>query len=209
MPLVEVHPACSDDAVPHDVRTFLGEAERRIEEFNGECRVPGFIPSDYGRVYRVLRDLAAGSLAPGTRFCEFGSGFGVVAGLAAMLGFDASGIEIEPELVDAARQLADDFALPVEFVCGSFIPPGGEDCADGVRNTFSWLTVHADDAYGELGLDPDDFDVIFAYPWPDEESVIERLFDRYAGVGAVLVTFHGGDDIRLRRKTAAKRSRRG
>jgi hypothetical protein len=48
-------------------------------------------------------------------------------------------------------------------------------------------------------------DVVFAYPWPDEESVTGELFDRYAGAGALLVTYHGGDDFRLRRKAARRR----
>ena len=47
---------------------------------------------------------------------------------------------------------------------------------------------------------PADFDVIFAYPWPDEERLIRTLFDRLAGVGAKLLTYHGGDDFQLRRK---------
>jgi len=33
-------------------------------------------------------------------------------------------------LVAGARDLAADFEVPVEFVHDSFIPSGGEDCAD-------------------------------------------------------------------------------
>jgi hypothetical protein len=55
-----------------------------------------------------------------------------------------------------------------------------------------------------------DLDVVFAYPWPDEEALTAELFDRYAGPGAVLVTFHSGDGFRARRKTVrqARRARR-
>ena len=49
-----------------------------------------------------------------------------------------------------------------------------------------------------------DFNVIFAYPWPDEEVITEKLFEQHAGAGAVLVTYHGGDEIRLRRKKAQR-----
>ena len=45
-----------------------------------------------------------------------------------------------------------------------------------------------------------DFGVIFAYPWPDEEKALGQLFDRHAAAGAVLVTYHGGDEFCLRRK---------
>src|SRR5207249_362612 len=138
---------------------FLREADRRIGQFQRTSRIPAFIPSDYGRVYHFLRALAGTTLAPGRRFCEWGSGFGVVAGLAALLGFDASGIEVEGELVDAARQLAGDFDLPVEFVHGSFIPLGGDAYAD-VGSAFAWLTPDGGRAYEELGRDVDDFDVV-------------------------------------------------
>src|SRR5438132_12539251 len=189
MPLVDVTLPNAGGPVPADVRAYLVEAERRIEHFQRTARVPGFVPSDYERVYHTLQTVAAMTLAPGRRLCEWGSGFGVVAGLAAMLDFDAYGIEIEPELATAARQLAGDFDLPVELVCGSFIPWGGEDLVD-VGSTFAWLTPDGGNAYEEIGLDPDDFDVVFAYPWPDEEGVIWSMFERYAGTGAILITYH-------------------
>jgi hypothetical protein len=159
------------------------------------------VPSDFTRAYNVLRSLADADLAPGSLFCEWGSGFGVVACLAALCEFDACGIEIEDELVDAARQLADDFDLSVEFLRGSFIPRGSEACLEE-GDGFAWLTTEAACTHQEPGLAPDDADVIFAYPWPDEEQVIGDLFDRHAAVGAVLVTYHG-EDFRLRRKTDA------
>ena len=120
------------------------------------------------------------------------------------LDFDACGIEIECDLVDAAQELADEHELPVEFVCGSFIPVGGEDVADHVGD-FAWLRTDAPSAYDELGLDPQDFDVIFAYPWPGEEDTVIELFDRYAAVGALLVTYQGRDDVHVRRKVRRKR----
>jgi hypothetical protein len=79
MPLVDVNLLIGRTAVPSDVRRFLDEAERRIERFQLTGRVPGFVPSDFERAYAVLRDLAAADLAPGNLFCEWGSGFGVVA----------------------------------------------------------------------------------------------------------------------------------
>jgi hypothetical protein len=185
--------------LPGDVRSFLREADRRIRRFRHESRIPGFVPSDFENVYEVLRTLTATDLTWGNLFCEWGSGFGVASCLAAMLGFDACGIEIEGELVDAARQLADDFDLPVEFVRGSFIPNGREvPLATG--GEFAWLTTQGADTHEELGLDPHDFGVIYAYPWPDEERLTGELFERYAGAGAVLMTYHGSEDCRLRQK---------
>jgi hypothetical protein len=182
--------------LPAEVRAFLREADRRIDEFQRHALVPGFVPSDFIQAYRFLDCLGEANLTRGNLFCEWGSGFGVVACLAAMLGFDAVGIEIEGSLVDQAEQLADDFGVSVEFIRGSFIPCGSDVHEIG---DFSWLTTEEDRTNEDLGLDPDDFDVIFAYPWPDEEDVTEALFERYARKGAVLATYHGGD-FRLRRK---------
>jgi hypothetical protein len=206
MSLADANVPCGAEAIPADVRSFLREANRRIEDFQSYSRVPGFVPSDFPRVYRVLRGVAEARATPGNLFCEWGSGFGVAACLAAMLGFDAVGIEIDGDLVDAAQKLADDFGLPVEFIRGSFIPKGGEGCAD-VKDDFAWLTMEETRTNEEFGLDPDDFDVIFAYPWPDEEGLTEKLFDRYASAGALLITYHGGDDLRLRRKMGKKKRR--
>ena len=119
MHLIRLRLSADGISPPRAVRAFLREADRRIERFRRDRHVPGFVPSDYAKAYAVLRALAAGDRAPGRLFCEWSSGFGVVACLAAMLDFDASGIEIEADLVDAARQLAEDFGLPVAFACGS------------------------------------------------------------------------------------------
>jgi len=121
-----------------------------------------------------------------------------------MLEFDACGIECEGLLVDASRKLAHDFDVPVEFVCGSFIPPGGEiytdkACATAIGDFF-WLEPDSAGAYEELGRDPDDLDVVFAYPWPDEERVIEDLFDNFAAVGSLLLMHHEYQTVRLKRK---------
>ena len=209
MPLVELPLPRSNTDLPRDIRMFLRSADRRIEDFQHSICIPAFVPSDFPRVYDVLQSIAAESLAPGQRICEWGSGFGVVAGLAAMLGFEAWGIEIESKLVDAARKLCGDFDVPAEFVHGSFIPRGGDDLVEA-GGPSAWLTPESDDSYEEIGLDPDDFDVVFTYPWPHEEEVVFRLFERFTAPGAILVTFHGADDIRLRRKTSRtkKRSRR-
>jgi hypothetical protein len=199
MPLIELDVPSPRSALPGSVRSFLREAARRIDQFQQRSRVTGFVPSDYESGYHLLRALEEGCLLKGNLFCEWGSGFGVVACLAALCGFEAYGIEIEADLVDAARQLADDFSLAVEFVQGSFLPRGSE-ITQGARQEYSWLATEAGNTEDELGLGPDDFDVIFAYPWPDEEDLIARLFERHAAAGAVLVTYHGGERFRLRRK---------
>ena len=55
-------------------------------------------------------------------------------------------------------------------------------------------------AYDELGMDLSDMDLVFAYPWPGEEGLIEALFDAFAAEGALLLTYHGMNEMKLQRK---------
>ena len=217
VPLADIELSIDDSVLPDDVVAFLREADLRVNQFvtDSPIRVTGFVPSDFVTVYHALRAITEANLAPGTSLCEWGSGFGVVAALAAMLGFNVCGIEIERGLVDASRTLADDFGLPVEFVHGSFVPPGAEAYAEeayaekayAYDNTeYFWLVTDADDAYDELGLDPDNFDVVFAYPWPGEEYLITSLFEKYAAEDALLLTYNQFNSVRLVRKVG-RRSR--
>ncbi len=203
MPLVDVETSIDGLVLPDDVIAFLREADLRVSQFvrNSPIRVTGFVPSNFVTVYYALRAITEANLAPGTSLCEWGSGFGVVTSLAAMLGFKVCGIEIDRGLVDASRTLADDFGLPVEFVHGSFVPSGAEAYVEkAADNNAEWLVTNADDAYDELGLDPDGFDVVFAYPWPGEEYLITSLFEKYAAEEALLLMYNQLNSVRLLRK---------
>lgn len=206
MPLatLNIPPDATDP--PRAVRRYLSDAEKRVEEFMLATRVPAFVPSDYAAAYAQLRAISRSPYLRGMRFCEWGCGFGVVAGLADLLGFEASGIEIEGLLVEEARRLAEDHDLNVEFAQGSFVPRGGE-AKVYAGGEYSWLTTESDDAYDDLGLEPADLDVVFAYPWPDEEEVTGQLFEAFAGPGAILATYHGGL-FQLRRKVSSKKKRK-
>jgi hypothetical protein len=200
-----------DDApLPAEATELIEAAQIRVDQFMADAaaQLTAFVPSDYATVCRALRAIAAGNLATGRAFCEWGSGFGVVASLATQFDWDASGIEIEAPLVASARRLAEDFDLPVQFVHGSFIPEGAEAIADQATTAgaadFAWITTDVDGAYQELGLEPDDFDLIFAYPWPGEEHVIDSLFERSAADGALLLTYNQYDAIRLCRKVGRR-----
>jgi hypothetical protein len=200
MPLVDVSLPDDVSAIPSDVQAFLDEAGRRIERFQRASHLPGFVPSDYGRTYLALASLEQSNLPAGNWFCEWGSGFGVTTCLASLLGFEAWGIEIEEELVEAARRLADDFELAAEFVCGSFIP-SGDDLYAVTPESFAWLSTDTSRPGLELEIAPDDFDLIFSYPWPDEERLTAALFERHARGGALLLSYHEVGSLRLRRKT--------
>lgn len=200
MPLHNVPRPDLVGSIPTNIRAFLREADRRIRGYYRRYRNSAFVPCNFRGAYGILQHLAAQAETAGTLFCEWGSGFGVVTCLAASLEFDACGIEVDSILVRASRRLAADFDLPVEFAQGSFIP-AGDRILRRDAGSFACLTTTAAPAHEELGLATEDFGIIFAYPWPDEESALGQLFERHAGTGALLVTHHGGEDFRLRRKS--------
>jgi len=197
MALIDVALPLDDRPLPRPVREFLGAAGRQVTRLGADR--PAFIPSDAEAVYRALSGLRESDLVAGDRFCEWGSGLGVAAGLAALLGFESHAIEIDDDLVAAGQALADDFALDVEHVPATFVPEGSEDLATGAGDELDWLQPGGADAYALLGRDPEEFDLVFAYPWPGEEEVIEALFERHAGDGAILLTYHGMEGMRARR----------
>jgi SAM-dependent methyltransferase len=201
MRLHEIELAATSEPVPAAAAALLADAQRRLQQFDAQFQasIPAFVPSDFEQVYRALAWIQASQLATGRRFLEWGSGIGVVACLAAELGFDAIGIEIEPALVEIAESLAADHRIAVEFACGSYVPSGAEPFVD-TAGEVAWLRTDRSDSYAELELEPEDFDVIFAYPWPGEERVIFNLFQDCAAVGALLLTYHSQDGLKLQRK---------
>lgn len=146
----------------------------------------GFISSELQEVYDALRSVLNKDLHRGTVFCEWGCGLGAVCALAASLGLEAHGIEIQPELVEASRGLLETLGLEASIVQGSFLQPGDEDLlTDRVKT----CTETSDAAYRELGLSLAGCDIVFSYPWPGEEVLHDRVFLRHAGPGALLLTY--------------------
>jgi hypothetical protein len=201
MPLVEIELDLSAEPIPENITRLIIDAQRQIDALDEQrpAAIPAFVPSDFGIVYRALVAIDGASLAAGRRFIEWGSGIGVITCLAELVGFDAVGIEIEKRLVEVAESLAEEHGIAVQFACGSFVPPGAEPSLDASSDVH-WLTTDGPDGYDELQLEPDDFDTVFAYPWPGEEQVIFDLFAEYAATGALLLTYHGQDGLRLQRK---------
>jgi hypothetical protein len=202
MRLVDSEFKLSDEPIPANIARLIADANRQILtlEESRRASIPAFVPSDFELVYRALVAIQSANLATGRRLLEWGSGLGVVTCLAVMVGFDAAGIEIEPRLVQLANELAKKHRVATQFICGSFVPDDHRPRVD-MTGDIVWLATDGPDGYDELELDPDDFDIIFAYPWPGEEQVLFDLFAECAAVGALLLTYHGQDGLRLMRKT--------
>lgn len=167
------------------------------ERLQGLPGGPGYVGSDLSVVHRGLSRIQAEGLARGPMFCDWGSGLGGVCAVAALNGFRPFGIEIQGGLVESARTLAADLGLPLSFVEGTFLLPGDENLVIGTAHTQPAFDAVAWDA---LDLVPGDCDVVFAYPWPGEEALVDGVFARHASPGALLLTFHDRDYLLLQRK---------
>ena len=154
----------------------------------------GFVPSDVFAAHEALaelRDAGAGS------FVELGAGAGTITIVASWMGFEALGVEIEPWLVEAAESLADRHDSSARFVAGSFLPSGFR-IDDLVDPDFHVTYDDADCAFEATGDELDEFDVIYAFPWPGEEALFDALVDEYARPGASFVTYHADEGARVR-----------
>jgi hypothetical protein len=144
----------------------LSEAARGLIE-QGRARfksvdVFAFVPSNYEVFWDKLDALPRG------RFCEYGSGWGIATGLAELLGFEALGIELAPELVSASQKLLADQGLRACIEEGDYLER--RDVAD----------------------------VYFTYAWPSQMRAIEQHFADIAPPGSKLLICHGQDDIRCK-----------
>lgn len=212
MPLEEIDIHIVPATLSGGAKAFLTEAERRVDDFfaeDGHRRFPRYLPSEFVTAYDAIVAVRDQGLAEGHVFCEWGSGFGVAACFAAMLGFEAHGIEIEEELVNMSRRLAEDFALPVEIACTSFIPEG----MDVYRTPDGESAMLANDAmllserrsapppvYENMDLSPQDVDVVYVYPWPGELEMIAELFDVVSAEGAILIMYQGPEELYVYQK---------
>jgi SAM-dependent methyltransferase len=198
-------------SIPSEVFGWIVEARRRVQAFQDRWdrpQIEQFVACDYELVYQVLDWMLEARLPQGRRFLEWGCGFSAVCGLAAYLGLDVVGVEAEEELLKQGRRLIADWGQPAELVHGNFLPGQSESLADDP--TLPSLGHPVAECYGQIGLEVDDFAVVFAYPWPGEEDFLADVFSAHAAPGALLLQFCGPYDARLFRKSvrAPKRTHR-
>ena len=199
--------------VPDTVARLIETCSRSWERFFADYddhHAPRFVPSMPERVFAVLEEVTTRKLPPNRIFCEWGSGFGTATCLAALLGYEAYGLEIDEELVQPSRAIARCLRIPVQMLCTSLFPAGYEASSgvDGaaVMTPESVSDYHdSDEARGPLRYDGmeiaiADIGVFFVYPWPEERERMQELFETVAMKGAILVVYHTDTDIRVFRK---------
>jgi hypothetical protein len=93
---------------------------------------------------------------------------GIVTGLAEMLGFDASGIEINAGLADLSRRLLADCGLASHIETGDYVKISSQA------------------------------EVYFVYCWPSRIKATEARFEQIAPASAKLLICYGQSDIHLK-----------
>jgi SAM-dependent methyltransferase len=168
----------------------------RFDQDDGREEWHPFVPVEYDRVLQTLLSLRA----PAQRFLEWGSATGVVAIMADMLGFEAYGIELDADLVEIARRLAEKYDSGARFAAGSFLPTGYRwmpPDGDGRLATIG----HGPSAYPMLGLPLEEFDLVYGYPWSGEEPMMRDLMRCYGGRNARLILQGaGGSQVYTRKE---------
>ena len=141
-----------------------------------------FVPGDYRFAFQILQWLLrTKAAAHGAAFLEWGSGQGMVTILAALLGYDACGVEIDAGLVKESRELAARYDVRARFEHGTY---------DAAKPGLKVFTAQRRAA-------------VYVYPWPGEEPFFLDLFAATAEPGAWLLMGLGPEDVRLFRKKGA------
>ncbi len=104
-------------------RLVGGWARERIERYWDQFPkkpLPQYIECDFDYVSQALRTCVNHGWIDGQLFCEWGCGFGIVTGVASVLGLDAIGIEAEQFLCEQARKLMAKNGVQAEIWQGIF-----------------------------------------------------------------------------------------
>ena len=160
----------------------------------------GYVSADFPSIYQSLLKLRGRAYT----FLEWGSGLGVVSIMASRLGFDAYGIEIEPQLVIAARELASGFNASPTFATGSFIPDEFE-ASMSTGDEFHRTEINDRSGYGELDMELRDFDLVYAYPWPEEHTVFRSILRRCGSPQTLYLRYDAREGLSLSRPGRTKR----
>lgn len=138
--------------------------------------IPQFVAADGRTTWQLLNSVVKHTLPDRQPvFCEWGSGTGLVTLIASLMGMTATGIEIEEDLIDLARDISQQFAIPASFIQGSIYPKDNQ------------IPL----------IDYKEVDLFFAYPWPNQIAQMIDLFQQVAASGAILVVYHGGRNYRV------------
>lgn len=164
--------------------SLWADAENLWDQHQDAPAFHAYVSADYRTVYESLARLR-GSVST---VLEWGSGLGIVTIMASRMGFEAYGIEAEPDLVEFSESLAQAYGSHARFAQGNFIPDDFQwKPADG-QDAFRTI-IDAASAYDELGMEIRDFDLIYAYPWPNEHALYHNIIREFGRRQTLLLIY--------------------
>lgn len=191
---INAHCDGPESSLRSTLRTLWDEVDELWERWQSSDGFRAYVSADYDAVFRWLVELRGQALT----FLEWGSGLGVVTIMASRLGFDAYGIEREAELIGHAYALGARYAPAARFVRGNFLP-----------SEFAWnpeegdidahTALHAAAAYERMGKKLSDFDLVYAYPWPEEHQLYQNVMRKYGGPDSLFLTYDVRRGVELHR----------
>ena len=182
------------DTLLLEMRSLWTESDALWEESHEQAEFGGFVSADYVEVYQALLELKDQV----TTVLEWGSGLGVVAIMASRLGFESYGIEVEPGLVQHAEQLAEQYGPDTQFAAGSFIPDDYQWNIE-LPGTCTRSETDSRAAYHELDMQLHDFDLVYAYPWPDEHGLYLDILRNHSGENTLFLSYDAREGVSLTR----------
>lgn len=196
------------EPLPESIARLVSESDRRIDEFfhaERNRKLPRYLPGDSEMLYAALKSITDRDLPLGRVYCEWGSGFGIGTCLATLLGYEAWGVEIEPQLVEISEQLADDLGIEARFLNTSYLPEGyssyegvgGEVLVreEGLSFPGQPGEVDVEPFYEGMDRELAEVDVFHVYPWPYQQEFMHQLFEALAVEGAILITYLGSGEM--------------
>jgi hypothetical protein len=175
-----------------ECRSLWAEADELWDQLRDTPAFHGYVSADYEAVWESLARLRGSVLT----FLEWGSGLGVVTMMASRMGFEAYGIEAEPILVEYSEDLARTYGPNARFAQGSFIPDGFEwNPAEG--DNVIRTVIDTASAYDELDMELLDFDLVYAYPWPDELTLYHNIMRKFGRRESLFLSYDAREGIEL------------
>ena len=183
----------SDDLLLEEFRNLWADAEEIWDRLQNEPAFHAYVSADYEAVFAELAKLRGRV----STVLECGSGLGVVAIMASRMGFDACGIEAETGLIEFAEELSEKYESEARFAAGSFIPDDFEwTPSNGDESIATFIDVA--DGYQELDMELRDFDLIYAYPWPDEHYLFHNFIGQLGNPDAIFLSYDAREGIHVK-----------
>jgi hypothetical protein len=206
MAIIQIDLPVSGIKVSPEVARFIKTADRMMEDYddaNEYRKRPNFVHCDPQLAYAAIRCVTDLNLPLGRVFCEWGSGFGMSTCIAALLGYEAYGIELDFEVVALSRKLAKSQNITATILETSYFPDGFSSYAGSGDDELivppEYSRIHGEvrhmPRYEGMDCDTDEIDLFFVYPWPKEHEMFQDLFNAVAGDRAVLIAYYGDGEI--------------